>query len=190
MNPYLLFTRLINKTDMFLNIFRVNLFVFFCKKNVQIGKSILIFSGFKIKFNSDDFRIKLGNNIVIRRNFSLIIEGYGDLNVGNNVFFNNNCSISCLGKITIGNDCIIGENVKLYDHNHNYKDNNMLIREQGYTTGKIVIGNNVWIGSNVIILNNVTIGDNIVIGSNCLVYKDIPDNSIVKHKEELIISKK
>ena len=41
--------------------------------------------------------------------------------------------------------------------------------------------------SNVTILKGVTIGNNVVIGANCLIYKDIPDNSIVKlHSENII----
>jgi len=33
----------------------------------------------------------------------------------------------------------------------------------------------------------VIFGDNCVIGANCLIYKDVPSGSIVKHKEDLMI---
>ncbi|QGG58974.1 acyltransferase [Loigolactobacillus bifermentans] len=89
--------------------------------------------------------------------------------------------------ITIGNDCIFGKNVNFYDHNHVYNRKG-LIRDSGFSTSEIIIGNNVWCGTNVTILPGVTIGDNSVIGAGCLVYKDIPENSIIINKQEWIIN--
>ena len=37
------------------------------------------------------------------------------------------------------------------------------------------------------ILKGVTIGDNVIIGAGAVIHKDIPSNSIVVSKEELII---
>ena len=37
--------------------------------------------------------------------------------IGDNVFFNNGTSIAAKEKIEIGDNCIFGENVKIYDHN-------------------------------------------------------------------------
>lgn len=42
--------------------------------------------------------------------------------IGDNVFFNNGTSIAAKEKIEIGDNCIFGENVKIYDHNHVFKD--------------------------------------------------------------------
>lgn len=54
------------------------------------------------------------------------------------------------------------------------------ISQHGFSVADVIIGDNCWIGSDVIILKGVTIGDNVVIGAKCLIYKDIPSNSIVK----------
>ena len=72
--------------------------------------------------------------------------------------------------------------VKIYDHNHSYKNINGVLKvdRDEFSIGKIFIGKNCWIGSNVTILNNVEIGDNTIIGAGCLIYKSIPANSIVK----------
>ena len=131
-------------------------------------------------------RIKLGK-IQFRKNFIIMIrEGF--LQIGNGTCFNNNCSINCMGSIKIGDNCLFGESVKLYDHNHIYSDPYKNIIEQGFNIGKIEIGNNCWIGSNVTILNNVTVGDNVIIGANSLIYKSIPSNTIVKCKSEIVIT--
>lgn len=55
------------------------------------------------------------------------------------------------------------------------------------SSSPIHIGRDCWIGANTVILKGVTIGDNVVIGANCLIYQDIPDNSIVTHSEQLNI---
>lgn len=91
--------------------------------------------------------------------------------------------------ITIGNNTIFGENVKVYDHNHQYKDIQTHIYKQGYSYAPISIGSNCWIASNVVILKGVTIGDNCVIGAGCVIYKDIPSDTIVVNKQDLIQSK-
>ncbi len=109
----------------------------------------------------------------------------GRLTIGDNCFFNNNCSINCLKTIAIGNDCQFGENVVMYDHNHRYKSTEQLIAAQGYDTGAISIGNNCWIGSNVVILKGVVIGDNVVIGAGCVIYESVATNMVVINQQNL-----
>ena len=104
------------------------------------------------------------------------------------MFFNHDCSITCEGEtITIGDRTIFGECVKIYCHNHKYKDTTRPIKEQGYSCAPITIGKNCWIGSNVVILKGVTIGDNTVVGAGCVIYKDVAENSLVMNKQELMI---
>lgn len=115
-----------------------------------------------------------------------MIDKTGKVIIGNNVFFNNYCSINANEQITIGDGTLFGENVKVYDHNHCYKDIDVPIKEQGFTTAPISIGKHCWIGSNVVILKGVTIGDNCVIGAGCIIYKDVPANTVVVNKQKLL----
>ena len=98
--------------------------------------------------------------------------------LGERVFINSYASINCMELIKIGPDCIFGEGVRLYDHNHG-SDGERLFREQEFTTGKIVVHKNCWIGSNVIVLKGVTIGANSVVGAGCVLHKDVPPNSVI-----------
>jgi acetyltransferase-like isoleucine patch superfamily enzyme len=133
-------------------------------------------------------KFRIGKNLSFRKGFTLVIEGKNaKVKIGNNCFFNNYCTIAAQSHITIGDNTIFGENVKIYDHNHNYIDHNKLIKHQGYSTDHIEIGQNCWIASNVIILKGVKIGDNCVIGAGCIVHKDISSNSIVLCKQEKLI---
>ena len=110
--------------------------------------------------------------------------------MGDNVFFNNYCTVCAQKEINIGDGSVFGENVKIYDHNHIYTDLNTPIKHQGYSSASIHIGKHCWIGSNVIILKGVTIGDNSVIGAGCVIYKDVPPNSVVINKQNLEIHHK
>ncbi|MBR4326347.1 MAG: acyltransferase [Bacteroidales bacterium] len=130
-------------------------------------------------------KLHLGKNFQFRKWFTLLLEG-GEISIGDNVFFNNSCTICAKQKIIIGNGTIFGENVKIFDHNHKYTSTIFPIKKQGYTTAPIYIGNNCWIGSNVIILKGVTIGDNCVIGAGCVIFKDVPSNKLVLNKQDLL----
>ena len=48
-----------------------------------------------------------------RDNFRIYIEENGQLQIGEKCFFNNNCSVTVRKKITIGANCIFGENVSI-----------------------------------------------------------------------------
>lgn len=131
---------------------------------------------YKILFGS---HFSVGRGTTFRRFFNVYLEIGASIKIGNECFFNHGCSINCLQEITIGDGCIFGENVKIYDHNHKFTDTEVKIRDQGYTTESVHIGNRCWFGSNVIVLKGACIGDNCVIGAGCIISQEIPDNSIV-----------
>ena len=116
-----------------------------------------------------------------------MIDKGAEVIIGNHVFFNNYCSLNALQRISIGDGTIFGENVKVYDHNHCYKSQEVPIKKQGFTSAPVKIGKHCWIASNVVILKSVTIGDNCVIGAGCIVYKDVPANTVMVNKQEQIL---
>ena len=132
-------------------------------------------------------KIKFGKNVLFRKGLSIIIDFDGSVEIGDGCFFNNYCSINAQEKIVIENNCLFGEGVKIYDHNHMFNKKEKLIKEQGFTRNTITIGKNCWIGSNVTILKNAKIGENCVIGANVVVNKDIGNDIIVKNNENYLI---
>jgi acetyltransferase-like isoleucine patch superfamily enzyme len=117
------------------------------------------------------------------------VQNGGFLEIKDRVFFNNFCSINCLEKISIGENTLFGENVKLYDHNHSYERNEdgLQVSHSEFRTAPIIIGKNCWLGSNVVVLKGVTIGDNSIIGAGCIIHKNIPADSTVLNQQELIV---
>lgn len=135
-------------------------------------------------------KISFGKKVTFRRRFNIFIENNAKIVIGENCFFNNDCSLNAQQEIIIGKDSIFGENVKIYDHNHVFKNKDERIINQGFKTGKVKIGNNCWISSNVVILKGVTIGDNVIIGAGCVIAKNIANNKIVRNQVDMKVEER
>ncbi|MEN2436461.1 acyltransferase [Weeksellaceae bacterium A-14] len=122
------------------------------------------------------------NTEINQANFITVKKG-GKLTLGKGTYITR-ATISCLGEIEIGENCILGEGMKIFDHNHQYTKQPFSVSKTDFNVGKVKIGNNVWTGANVIILKDVTIGDNVILGAGCVIYKDVPANSVIINKQE------
>lgn len=173
-----------DKINTILGMIKIQLFSLFLGKRIRIGKNCRIKKDFCIIIDKKS-KLIIGNNFRAKYNFKINCLNGGTLKIGNNVFINNNCDITAMKKIEIGDNVLIGHNFFAIDHDHNYKEN---IKE--FVSKEIQIGNNVWIGANVTILKGIHIGDNCVIAANTLVLKDIPANSLVRNKNEIEVLRK
>ena len=167
--------------------FRLSSYQVLSRHRFVLASTLVTGKRFSINTDLTLTSLAIKDNCRIRDNFNITIGNNGRLSIGENCFFNNNCSITCLGTIEIGNNNQFGEVVLFYDHDHVFADNTKLISQQGYTVGTIKIGNNCWVGSNVVILKNVTIGDNVVIGAGCIIHTSIPANTRVVCHQDLLM---
>lgn len=123
-------------------------------------------------------KITIGSNCQFPSGCDLTVLGKGNLVIGHRVVMNKYCMVSCLGHVEIGDNCLIGPGVKIFDNNHRFTKESGASRE--LSIGSIKIGNNCWIASNAVILKGTEIGDNCVIGAGCVVRGTIPSGSIVR----------
>lgn len=139
-------------------------------KSLYVGKSIRINveKGYQLCF---------GQNVYID-DFCRLECLKGDMYIGNNTFINTNCNIIVLSGIHIGDNCLLGSNVGIYDHNHRYDIKDLPIIQQGYTVQKVIIEDNVWIGSNCTVTKGVNIKNKIVIAANSVVTKNLDKEGI------------
>ena len=92
--------------------------------------------------------------------------------LGTRVFFNFNCIVLDVCRVTIGEFTLFGPAVQIYTATHPM--NAELRRTQEF--GKPVeIGSDVWVGGGAIICPGVKIGSKSVIGAGSVVTRDIPD---------------
>ena len=90
---------------------------------------------FKNKKSSvhSSFKLGINNNIYISENAEITIEEGVTINESNNIALKKNghfiigkntyitrATIACYEKIEIGENCILGEGMKIFDHNHQY----------------------------------------------------------------------
>lgn len=109
--------------------------------------------------------------------------------IGNNTYIGELNNIrACGGIISIGNNCLISQQVSLIASNHKY-DIKMLIKDQKWSTENnfISIGNDVWIGANVVILPGVKLGDGVIIGAGSVVTKSFESNLVIAGNPARII---
>ncbi|MEM9479845.1 MAG: sugar O-acetyltransferase [Verrucomicrobiota bacterium] len=102
---------------------------------------------------------------------------YGtNIHLGEKVYFNFNCVVLDVAKVTIGDRSLFGPAVQIYTASHplNAKE-----RASGLELAEpITIGADVWVGGGAIICPGVTIGDRTVIGAGSVVTRDIPADVI------------
>jgi len=175
-------------------------FPFFLKiMGMKIGKNVRFSGAINFKIRGKISNIIIGDNVIIGKNVDIRIRENGQ------IMLNNRCNIDSdvrlvaarEGKIVLGNGtsigkgtvvnsggdfktgkyCLIAGNVNINSSEHG-NQNNKYIKDQQFSHGKIVFGNDVWIGSCASILMNSHIGDGAIISSNSLVSGDVPEFTV------------
>ena len=100
---------------------------------------------------------------------------YGlNIYLGERVFFNFNCVVLDVCRVTVGDFTLFGPAVQIYTATHPM--NAALRRKQEF--GKpVTMGSDVWVGGGAIICPGVTIGSRAVIGAGSVVTRNIPEDA-------------
>ena len=80
--------------------------------------------------------------------------------------------------VDIGRNCVFTDGDNLLTHGYDWAVLRENYGEMLSSSGKVIIGDNVFIGVNVIILKGVRIGKNSIIGAGAVVNRDIPAGSV------------
>lgn len=121
-------------------------------------------------------KVNIGKFLMTRGPMYIKCTEGANLQIGNNCFFNHNCSITCAEKIIIGDNCMFANNLVIVDHDHAIKDGMI---SGNLKTKQVIIGNNVWVGANCAILKGVSIGNGAIIAAGAVVTGDVPEYTIV-----------
>jgi|SRR3990167_504456 len=100
------------------------------------------------------------------------------VSIGDNCYIGQNLYWTSEGGIEIGNNCDLSDEMIIYTWEHDFKSDLLPFNRRKLCKG-IKIGNNVWIGRRVWIRGGITIGDGAVIGMGAVVTKDVPSLAIV-----------
>ena len=91
--------------------------------------------------------------------------------LGERVFFNSNCIVLDVCRVTIGDFTLFGPAVQVYTATHPM---NAVLRRQQEAGKPITIGSDVWVGGGAVLCPGVNIGSRTVIGAGSIVTRDIP----------------
>lgn len=98
---------------------------------------------------------------------------YGtNIELGERVFFNFNCVVLDVARVTIGSYTLFGPSVQIYTATHPF---DAALRRRQEFAKPIAIGSDVWVGGGAIICPGVHIGSRSVIGAGSVVTRDIPE---------------
>lgn len=143
------------------------------KKNLKTN--LLIIRALRFYVLDLNFRLAVYLQIGINSNTFFkkkILKNYQSI-IGKSLYFPHPNGIVIGKNCTIGDSCIIYQNVTLGQRNGKYP----------------IIGNNVVIYPSSIVLGDIIIGDNSIIGAGSIVIRNIPSNSKVAGNPARIIGK-
>ena len=112
---------------------------------------------------------------ILKNGVKVNVAKSGELILGKNILINNQTSIVCNKKVTIGDNSLVSWECLIMDTDFHKIENQ---------SGKIInhdkeisISDNVWIGCRATILKGSIIGDNSVIASNSVVCSELVDSN-------------
>jgi acetyltransferase-like isoleucine patch superfamily enzyme len=171
---------------------------------ISISSEGLVFCGKGVTVEHG-YQFKVGRNCILGENVQINALSENGVMFKNNVTIGQDSVLNCTGVVSskgigikigsfsavgaqsflggqggiqIGDDVIMGPQVKIFSENHNFDKTDFPIRKQGERRKGVSIGNNCWIGAGVIILDGVTIGNGCVIAAGAVVTRSLPDNII------------
>lgn len=101
---------------------------------------------------------------------------YGsNIELGERVFFNFNCVVLDVCRVSIGSFTLFAPAVQIYTATHPLQAD---LRRSVEYSRPVEIGSDVWVGGGAIICPGVTIGSNTVIGAGSVVTKSIPSGVV------------
>lgn len=156
---------------------------------VHVGKNVTFLGGLRVKLRGKTSNINIGDNVILGRNVDLrnrengkIIlhervylddnvrlvaarDGYVEIGFGSEI--GGNSIINSGGITTIGEFCMISNNVNINSSSHG-TSKDKFIKESPHEHGFVKIGSDVWLGGFATIVMNTEIGEGAVIGANSM----------------------
>ncbi len=140
---------------------------------VSAGKGIYIGKNCSLKGKKN---IILQDAVVLRPNVQIWTEE-GIIKIGAGSEVGERCRISISNSLEIGEKVLLSPNVYITDCDHEYRDIETSVMDQGVVKKKyaVSIGDGSYIGINSVIVGNVQIGKHCIVGANSVVTNSIPD---------------
>ncbi len=160
---------------------------FYARKFNHFGKNNTFSARFNAlvgaKYISLDSNINIGRGVRLTAWDRFKAEGEiqnftPEITIGNNCSIGDNGHITAINKIHLGDNVLLGPKVLITDNSHgqiNIEELDIAPNKRAlFSSGPVIIEDNVWIGEKASIMPNVRVGKGSIIAANSVVTKDIP----------------
>jgi acetyltransferase-like isoleucine patch superfamily enzyme len=122
-------------------------------------------------------RIRLGERVHMLGTtvpVELCAFGRGQIEIGDRTFVNYGVSIAAWDRVSIGEDCLIGQYTIINDNDFHDVENKLCLPP----SAPVILEDRVWLGARVIVQKGVRIGSDAVISAGSVVTRDVPPRSV------------
>lgn len=129
----------------------------------------------------------IGKEVIIARGTALTSKtAEGSIEIGDHSTIGKNCILSSSGGIRVGEwvgiagDCYLGGGRYRTD-----RADGPMMKQELYTEGPVVIGDDCWIGAGARVLDGVEIGRGSIVGAGAVVRDDVSEYTVVAPNQKL-----
>lgn len=129
--------------------------------------------------------IDIGSGVTIHEGAWLsVVQAHADivprLVIGDGTRIGRGVNVACIGKIVIGRDVVLADDVFIGDCYHDYRDPHVPVINQPMSKpASVVIGDGATLGCGAIVLPGVTVGAGAHVGTGAVVTSDVPPEAAV-----------
>jgi acetyltransferase-like isoleucine patch superfamily enzyme len=116
-------------------------------------------------------KVSVGARLAVMGGLSIWVAGEGSLEIGDDCSFNGNVQLYAgpQGAVRLGNAVLLGPNVVLRNCDHNWRDPDRRIRDQGHSCDDIVLEDDVWVAANAVVLGGAILRRGTVVAAGAVV---------------------
>lgn len=118
------------------------------------------------------FGATIGNNVILRPSCKITYPW--KLTLGDNCWIGDEVVLYTLGEIEIGANAVISQRSYICTGTHDYKSTDFTI-----SAHKIKIGEKCWLATDVYVAPGISIGSGTVVGARSSVFNDLPQGKVV-----------
>jgi acetyltransferase-like isoleucine patch superfamily enzyme len=118
-----------------------------------------------------------GPGCEFRRGFRAELGGpEARIEIGTMTVFTYDVVVQCSSTITVGAHCIVAQACTIVDGNHNVRDPELPVLQQGYSLRSITLGDHVFVTAKCTVIADV--GTRTVVGANSVVLSPLPPHCV------------
>lgn len=100
--------------------------------------------------------------------------------IGDEVYIGPNVFLTAIDRISIGDRCVLSQDVYITDFFHGFgPEDGMIMKQNLKSNGPVTIGDDCFLGYRVAVMPNVTLGDWCIVGVNSVVTHSFPAYSMI-----------